>query len=136
MSRSDLAWFPDPPGWLLRLHESRVLDDLGASWLDAAGRLLLTEADGRIPVASGPPLTDLDGTETTAHWLAEPGPSGRLWLAPSQAFHPHAWIPVGTTEEAVAATAAHYFPAPRPTRLELPRELRVFIGYRHEIGDM
>src|ERR1043165_7880931 len=168
MSRADLDWLADLPEWLRRLHESDVLDRAGATWLDARGsaeaaddlrsgyagedsltrspddeRLLafIAEAEGKIPVASGPSVKDLYGLEATAYWLAEPGSSGRLWLAPSRDFHPFAWIPVGTTEfgaseQDVAAAVGHYFPAPGLRRVELPRELRVFIGYRHEIGDM
>lgn len=163
MSRTELDWLEDRPDWLRGLHEGGALDERGVTWLDEAAsteataslrsgyagedsltrspedarvRMFITEAEGKIPVATGPSVTDLYGIETPAYWLAEPGLSGRLWLAPSRDFHPFAWIPVGATEQAAVAALEHYFPSPDLTRLELPRELRVFIGYRHEIGDM
>ncbi|MBB6036409.1 hypothetical protein [Phytomonospora endophytica] len=162
MSRTELDWFADRPEWLRDLHDSRALDERGVTWLDQNGsveaaaelrsgyagedsltgppdderlRAFTVEAEGKIPVAVGPSVTDLHGLPAIAYWLAEPGPAGRLWLAPSRDFHPFSWMPLGTGESAIAAVEHHY-PSPGLTRVDLTRELRVFIGYRHEIGDM
>ncbi len=150
----DVRWIDDAPKWLQDLRDALPLRERGIAWLDEDARrrhaaevctayetgltgTMMTEATlaharnrltTMVPVARLPIRPTRDGQPDFAElWIDEAEPD-RLWLAWSAYMPPFLWIDVGTSAERIAA-CVDPLSTGRPTRRELPRIHRVFLGY-------
>ena len=154
----NLRWMDDAPNWLQALRHAVALRDRGIVWLDddvrrghaaevaaayetgLAGTMMteatLAHARNRlttmVPVARLPIRPTRDGHPDDAElWIDEAEPD-RLWLAWSAFMPPFLWVDVGTAADRIAA-AVDPLGTGRPTRRDLPRTHRVFLGYTGDL---
>ncbi|MBK6918475.1 MAG: hypothetical protein IPH07_13850 [Deltaproteobacteria bacterium] len=153
------TWLPEAPAWLMTLARDPQLGGLqvqclGGPQSQAITRRLLeayergpagtmhtpaTLAHARsilarvVPVARGPLLRTRDRVVAPMLWLLD-RQRDELLLALSESHPPFLWLPAGRDVAGMRAALADFVPRPFLPRVELPAQVRGFIGYRLQFG--
>lgn len=143
----------NPPDWLVALRNQgpvpgcTFLDDetiiayAGNSAGPSFGSGLQTEAviqytrkhrPHLVQVAGGPEY--ISRRPTWSAWYVDSRAPDGLLFAPAAGCAPFLWIPAEGSRDGVAHALAGYFPEPWPTRGDLPKVARGFMGYLDEVG--
>jgi tetratricopeptide (TPR) repeat protein len=116
---------------LLADHERGPLGTMHTEATLARSRALLAT---RRAVAMGPTSCTRDGVhEPSLLFVDVQHPDQGLWLALSESYPPFLWIRIEPGADSLRAALAEYFPRPQRTRLDMPGQVRGFIGYRERV---
>ncbi len=153
------TWLPEAPAWLLTIARDPQLGSLGVQVLSAEAARARSESllqayergpagtmhtpatlayareilGAVVPIASGPSVMTRDRTRVTMLWAYDRD-GDRLLLALSEAHPPFLWLPAGRDVASMRDALADFVPRPDLPRVELPAQVRGFIGYRLQFG--